>query len=119
MPVYSRKWEQLGRNQIPLLMSWHNLQCNSGLLLAKHVWVFFPPEVLPSLSYRSNSLLLPLRTSTRYCRRIGFSSLDTYALKLRRMLVFEFANNILIPAIGQRQKTGDQDARAAHIVQEH
>src|SRR5438876_1002689 len=96
MPVYSRKWEQLGRNQIPLLMSWHNLQCNSGLLLAKLVWVFFPPEVLPSLSYRSNSLLLPLRTSIRYCRRIGFSSLDTYALKLRRMLVFEFANNILM-----------------------
>src|SRR5229473_8307259 len=95
MPVYSRKWEQLGRNQIPLRMSWHNLQCNSGLLPAKHVWVFFPQEVLPSLSYRSNSLLLPLRTSTSYYRRIGFSSLDTYALKLRRMLVFEFANNII------------------------
>src|SRR6266480_1245887 len=58
MPVYSRKWEQLGRNQIPLLRSWHNLQCNSGLLLAKHVLVFLPPEVLPSLNCRSNSLLL-------------------------------------------------------------
>ncbi len=37
MLVYSRKWEDLRRSQIPLLMSWHNLRCNSGLLLAEHV----------------------------------------------------------------------------------
>ena len=60
MLVYSRKWEQLRLSQIPLLMSWHNLQYNSGLLLAKRVLVFLPLEVQPSLSCRSNNLLLLL-----------------------------------------------------------
>src|SRR2546426_338388 len=58
MLVYSKKWEQLRRNRIRLRMSWPNLPCSSGLLLAKHVLVFLPPEVQPSLNCRSNSLLL-------------------------------------------------------------
>jgi hypothetical protein len=57
MPVYSRKWEQLRHNQIPLLRPWHNLPRNRGLLPAKRVLVFHPVEVLLSLSCRSNNLL--------------------------------------------------------------
>src|SRR5205809_301391 len=45
MLVYRRKWKQLRLNQIPLLMSWHKLQYDSGVLLAKHVLVFLPLEV--------------------------------------------------------------------------
>ena len=58
MLVYSRKWEDLRRSQIPLLMSWHNLRCSSGLLLAERVLVF-PQDRLPSPRCRSNNL--PLR----------------------------------------------------------
>src|SRR5947209_19544243 len=64
MLVYSRKWVQLRRNQIPLLRFWHNLQCNSGLLLAKHVLVFLPQEVRPSPNCHSNRLPVALRTAT-------------------------------------------------------
>src|SRR5437588_10911919 len=107
MLVYSRKWVQLRRNQIPLLRFWHNLQCNSGLLLAKHVLVFLPQEVRPSPNCRSNRLPVALRTATSSsqshgCTKDSAGNLVRTSCRQERSLVWALATPILFILLQRR-----------------
>src|SRR5947209_5923408 len=93
MLAYSRKWVHLLRSQIPLPMFWHSQQCSSGLLHAKHVLAFCPPETQPLLRYHSGNSPMPA-TWINTERRKHSESASVFTRCLILSASFSFCKNL-------------------------